>query len=74
MNVIAPGTIDERRIRINVAPKDAVFAQNENLSLAIDGCKRIGLVVANLGVGDLASGSVCYQREWKIVEHERLIV
>lgn len=59
VNVIAPGTIDERRIRINVAPKDAVFAQNENLSLAIDGCKKLGLVVANLGVGDLAGGSVC---------------
>lgn len=55
VNVISPGAIDERKIRKVVGTsKDAVFAQNENLSLGIQGCKNIGLVVANLGAGDIA--------------------
>lgn len=53
VNVIAPGTIDERLIKKNA---NSVYQQQENLTHALDGCKRIGLQVSSMGVPDLSGG------------------
>jgi hypothetical protein len=57
VNVIAPGTIDERLIKKNMGV-NAVYQQHENLNHALDGCKRIGLQVSTIGVPDLLGGAV----------------
>ncbi|KAL1508672.1 hypothetical protein AB1Y20_004767 [Prymnesium parvum] len=53
INEAQPETIDERVI--NVAPSNT-FHQTENLNLAINAAKGIGLTVVNIGAGDLMEG------------------
>jgi len=60
INLIEPNTIDFRCI--NVPKKKTkytltVFKQNENLNLVINSCKSIGVIVHNIGAGDIREGA-----------------
>lgn len=56
LNVAVPDTIDERAInRINPS-NPSKFHINENLNLAINAAKGIGLTVVNIGAVDMSEG------------------
>lgn len=54
VNKIKPGVIDERKLTRSRTPN--TFQINQNLTLGIQGCKELGLVVVNVGAEDLRAG------------------
>merc|ERR1719440_304702 len=53
INVAAPETVDERVI--NLAPPNR-FLVTENLNLALNAAKSLGVTVVNIGSSDIAEG------------------
>lgn len=54
VNKIKPGVVDERKLTRSRTPN--TFQINQNLTLGIQGCKELGLVVVNVGAEDLRAG------------------
>jgi Calponin homology (CH) domain len=55
VNKVKPGMIDERKL--TKRPPNT-FELRQNLSLAIQGCRELGLKVVNIGAEDLIEGKV----------------
>jgi len=67
VNAIKPNTIDERKIHKGSV---SVFQQTENLGLAIQGCKDMGVVVSHIGPQDLldAKPHMILGLVWQVVK------
>jgi len=53
VNLIQPYTIDERAINFPKKKPLSIFKVNENLNLALNACRAVGVRVVNIGAGDM---------------------